>query len=276
MERIKQALDKARAERDERSNSGQTLADNVSVQLREEEKTGAARGEISYSQTRIACVDPVVLSQNKVIYGDEDKNGLDAYKMLRTQLLQRMVARNWNALAISSPQPGDGKTLTAINLAISLARELHHTVLLVDLDLRNPSIHRYLGLKPAAGIDDFLVRGTALSEILIHPGIDRLVVLPARHPVENSSELLASPAMGELVQELKSRYPSRMVLFDLPPILSSDDALAFTPYIDAVLLVAREGKNTREDVERASEILQNVSVVGSVLNAANERTTSYY
>jgi capsular exopolysaccharide synthesis family protein len=272
MERIKQALDKARAERQEHQES--SYADSAA--LSSERGPVSDEQEIQYSQTKVVPVDPAILSRNRVIYGADDREGLTAYKMLRTQVLQRMVARNWNALAIASPSEGDGKTLTAINLAISLARELHHTVLLVDLDLRNPSVSKYFGIEPQRGIDDYLLHGASVGDILVNPDIERLVLLPARRSVENSSELLASPRMGQLVHELKSRYPSRMVLFDLPPVLASDDALSFSPHIDAMLLVLRDAKSTRDELEHALEILQNVPMLGTVLNASSEKISTYY
>lgn len=273
MERIKQALDKARAERE-----SEKIVLAVEAPLGGSGGVVAAVSEatINYSQTQVQTLNPEILRQNRIIYGDADREGLTAYKMLRTQVLQRMVARNWNALAVTSPVPGDGKTLTSINLAISLARELHHTVLLVDLDLRNPSVHRYFGLAPRHGIEDYLLHGVSLEDILVNPGIERLVLLPARNPVKNSSEILASPAMGKLVQELKTRYPSRMVLFDLPPILSADDALSFAPHIDALLLVLRDAKTTQNELEHAMEILKDVTILGTVLNGSEERISTYY
>lgn len=272
MERIKQALDKARTER-EAAGTGASA-----VKIAESAKVPATAVEtaIQYSQTKVAAADSNVLRDHRVIFGETDRVGLTAYKMLRTQVLQRMTARNWNALGITSPAPEDGKTLTAINLAISLARELHHTVLLVDADLRNPSVLKYFGLKVAVGIGDYLLKGVPMGEVLINPGIDRLVILPGREPVANSSEILASPAMGELVQELKNRYPARMVLFDLPPILSADDALSFTPYADAFLMVLRNGKTNRDELEHAMDIMKDATILGTVLNASDEKISAYY
>ena len=116
MERIKQALDKARLER---------AAESVVPVSRGDEGGGGSltAADIRYSQTRVQALDPTVLRENRIIYGSSDATGLTAYKMLRTQVMQRMAARGWNALAVTSPAPGDGKSLTAINLAISLARE---------------------------------------------------------------------------------------------------------------------------------------------------------
>lgn len=271
MERIKQALDKARTER-ETSGSPTPVASD----LAQSAGPPIADASIQYSQTKIRKLDPAVLQNNRVIYGESDRVGLTAYKMLRTQVLQRMTARSWNALAITSPAPEDGKTLTAINLAISLARELHHTVLLVDMDLRNPSIHKYFGIQPDTGIDDYLLRGASMSDVLVNPGIERLVLLPGKKAIENSSEILASPAMGRLVHELKTRYPARMVLFDLPPILSADDALSFAPFVDAFLLVLRDGKTSRSELENAMEILKDATILGTVLNGSDEKISAYY
>lgn len=275
MERIKQAVELARAERKSAEAASQadasTKADPNAVLADDLEQK-----DIKYSQTRITTLDSNLLRDNKVIYGDSDREGLTAYKMLRTQVLQRMVAKGWNAMAVTSPASDDGKTLTAVNLAISLARELHHTVLLVDLDLRKPSVHQYFGFEPEKGIDDYLLDGVALSDVLVNPGVERLVLLPVRQSIENSSELLASPAMGKLVQELKLRYPSRMVLFDLPPILASDDALSFAPHVDALLLVLRDAKTTRNELEHALEILQDVPILGTVLNDSSEKISTYY
>ncbi|MBI5617987.1 MAG: CpsD/CapB family tyrosine-protein kinase [Gammaproteobacteria bacterium] len=269
MERIKKALEMAREERSAREASPQERGV-------ERERKPVVESGIQYSQTKVLKLDPSVLKENRVILGREDPDGATAYKMLRTQVLQRMVAKGWNALAITSPAAGDGKTTVATNLAISLARELHHTVLLVDLDLRNPGVHKTLGFSPERGISDYLLHGAALGEILVNPGIERLVLLPGREAIENSSEILASPPMGALVQELKSRYPSRFVLFDLPPILSADDALAFSPFVDAFLLVLREKKTSRIEVQHAVELLKDVPILGTVLNGSSERISSYY
>lgn len=272
MERIKQALDKARAER--------SATPAGAINEREDgERSQSSRvvdTAIQYSKTRIHRLDPTVLQRHRIIYGDNDRVGLTAYKMLRTQVMQRMTARGWNALAVTSPAPADGKSVTAINLAISLARELHHTVLLVDMDLRNPSIHKYFGLVPEYGIGDFLLGDVPMSDVLVNPGIERLVLLPGKTAINNSSELLASPAMGNLVQELKTRYPSRMVLFDMPPILSADDALSFAPHVDAFLLVLRDGKTTRNEIEQAMQLMKDATIVGTVLNGSDEKITPYY
>src|SRR5688572_8270099 len=136
-------------------------------------------GEISYTKTQRRALEPEVLARNLIVSGVGTDTVNSAYKVLRTHVLQRMRANGWNVLAITSAGPGEGKTLTALNLAITMAREVNHTVLLVELDLRQPTLHTLLGYEPGPGITDYLLRGTPLSEVMINPGIDRLVLLPA-------------------------------------------------------------------------------------------------
>lgn len=221
---------------------------------------------IVYSQTRTVPIAPAVLKEKRIVAALESSPFSDAYKILRTQVMQRMQENGWNLLGITSPGPGEGKSLTAANLAVSLAMEANRTVLLVDADLRGPSVHTTFGLGTGRGLVDFLLDQTPMAELLIHPGIQRLVLLPGGRPVAGSSELLTSPPMRALVKELKHRYASRIVLFDLPPLLNSADVLAFAPLIDTLLLVVEAGRTQVEMVERSLSLLNGVPIVGTVLN----------
>jgi len=221
---------------------------------------------IAYNKTRIIETSPDFLRSMRVIAGLEPGAVTDAYRLLRTQVLQRMREHNWNTLAITSPSLNEGKDVTAINLAVSMAMDVNQTVLLVDLDLRQPSLHEYFDYIPEQGLSDHLKIGTPLDEILFNPSIERLVVLPGRDIIYNSSEMLSSPTMTNLVVELKERYPNRMILFVLPPLLGTDDALAFSPYVDAILLVIDEGKTATADLARTMELMQSVDIIGTVLN----------
>lgn len=249
------------------------------VQLAQQQKrrATAARAlvpvEISYTQTRTVGLYPGWLQQNRVLTAESPEDAVQAYKVLRTQVHQRMRANGWRTLGVTSPKRAEGKTLTAINLAISLAMEPTHTVLLVDSDLRQPSVHTYLGLEIESGLREYLLGALPVEQILIHPLIRRFVVLPGSGPVPSSSELLVSPVMLALVQELKRRYPTRHVIFDLPPVLTGDDVLAFAPYLDAMLLVAEEGKTERAELARSAELIRdsNHNLLGTVLNRSSER-----
>lgn len=261
MERIKQALEKARQERQK--------AGDVSPGPSMSGSQGRARASkpLIYSQTRTVDVAKGFLQEKRIISRLEQNAFTDAYKVLRTQILQRLQENKWNSLAVTSPGMNEGKTLTAINLAISLAMEVEFTVLLVDADLRHPSVHAYFGLEAEYGLSDYLVSDKPLAELLIHPAqIPGFVILPGGKPLINSSEMLSSPKMVHLVEELKARYPSRIILFDLPPLLSAADTLAFSPYVDAALLVLEEGKTQTQDIQNAVGMLQGTTLIGTVLN----------
>lgn len=196
--------------------------------------------------------------------------------MLRTQVLQRMEERSWRSLAVLSPSSDDGKTTTAINLAVTLANDQRHTVLLVDFDFKRPTIAEKLGIVPEMGGDDILRGQARVEDCLYHPeNFDRLVVLPARAAMDHSSEMLAGPRCRDLITELRSRYPDRILVFDLPPILGADDALAFVPFIECALVVVAEGSTRREDLLRSMELLRNTPVVGTVLNRATNVASAY-
>lgn len=223
--------------------------------------------EIVYTQTRTIDIPEDALRERRVLAGFERGPFVDAYKILRTQVMHRLRAKGWNVLGITSPGKSEGKTLTAVNLAISLAMESNQTVLLVDADLCHPSVHGMFMIENCGGLADYLLDDVPVEHLLIHPGIGRFVLMPAGRPFQNSTEVLTSPKMVALVEEFKHRYPSRIVLFDLPPLLHTADVLAFSPYTDALLLVVEENQTTAEDVERALQLVKGATpVLGTVLN----------
>lgn len=230
---------------------------------------------IVYTETRIIPVGRDVLRRQRVFLGDETDPAVTAYKMLRTQVLQKLRANNWNTLAVTSPGAAEGKTLTAVNLAVILAQEVNQTVLLVDMDMRRPSVHRCFEYEPPAGLSDYASGDVPLKSILFNPGVPRLVVLPGGQPLSHSSEVLSSPEVVALVDEIATRYPSRIVIFDLPPVLAADDALAFAPHVDSFLLVAEEGKTRRDDLARAMKLLSGSQLMGVVLNKSEDRVPTY-
>lgn len=242
----------------------ETLSQNDSV-VDTPESTAVSQ-KIGLSQTKKIQVAQSVLQQNLVLTPDADPAVIQAYKVLRTRVLQRMKQNGWTTLGITSPTPDNGKTLTAINLSISLARKLDYTVLLIDTDFLRPSLHAYFGLKPEYGLSDYLSGEVEFEGLLINPGIERLVIVPERGVREASSELLTSTRMERLIDEVKTRYPSRLVIFDLPPVLVGDDVMAFSNLVDATMLVVEEGRTTDEEVTRSMEQLDNANFMGAVLN----------
>lgn len=216
--------------------------------------------------------------ESRVLIGpDQDDRVLSAYKMLRTRALKRIRQNDWQVVGITSPVQGDGKSLTSINLALSLAREQSMSVILVELDLRRPSICKQMGIDPARGLADVLDGGCELESALFRPaGTERLAILPNIEVFENSSETLSSLQMIELIESLKSKSPGTIIVCDLPPYLVTDDVLAFAPMVDAFLVVMTEGKTSRDVVTKGTEILEELPLLGIVLNKSDEATASYY
>jgi capsular exopolysaccharide synthesis family protein len=249
MESIEKALKKARVQEN-------ALASGLS--------------EVADQTTRVVPVNIRVLRNNRIVAGIAREPEADLYRMLRAQVLQRLAESGGSTLGICSPGPEAGKTLTAANLAVSMSLDANHTVLLVDLDLRKPSLAQRFGLKVSTGLSDYLFGQVQLSECLINPGIERLILLPGGNAIHNSSEALTSPQMTKLAQELKVRYPDRFVIYDLPPLLSSDDAMVFLPQIDATLLVVREGTTRTGDIQRSVNLLKDTNLIGTVLNGSAE------
>lgn len=221
----------------------------------------------------LAFLHPQTLEREHILPPQATGPQGKAYKLLRTQVLQRLDHLKANTLAVLSPNSGQGNTLTAINLAIAISAELGRTALLVDLNLRNPSVHRRLGYEPRLGIESVLRGVCSVQEVIVRVAeYDRLALLPAKHAVENSSELLSSEAAAVLMNELRNRYSNRIMIFDLPPVLEADDALAFSRVVQAGLVVVTDGQTQKAALRRSMELLSELPIVGTVLNG--ERAVS--
>jgi len=226
-----------------------------------------------------ASVEPVTMERNKIIPAVEDRAAVTAYKLLRTRVLHRMRSHKWRNLIVTGAGPGEGKTLTACNLAVSISKDVNQSVFLVDLDLQRPSVAKYFGLEADAGLGDYLNGTAEIEDIVYAPkDMDRIAIIPNRGPVENPSELLTSPRMRDLLKWLKGQGGAPMAIFDMPPVLACDDVLAFYPSADALLMIASEGRTDREGLSRALDLLGDCNLLGVVLNRSRERSkvSPYY
>jgi capsular exopolysaccharide synthesis family protein len=225
-------------------------------------------------------LDKAALHDNFVLPQLQDAGALRAYKILRTRVLRRLEANQWRSFAITGVTAGEGKTLTAVNLAIALAQDVNTWVALVDLDLQRPRVAEYLGLRSGhgeKGLSDYLQGDATFENIVYAPSdIERLAVVPNFTPLLNASETLTSPRMAELLQALEAETPRRVLIFDMPPVLAADDVLAFAPQIDGLLLVVAEGTTDRNQLTRAKEVLAEMNLLGVVLNRSAERNDAAY
>lgn len=269
MERIKEAIEKAKASRITAPAKAEHAPRQVQTVVTDVDK-------ITYRQTQVVRLDPLLLEENRIIsYSKNDTRSM-SFDILRTQILRKMQINDWRTLAITSPTPKCGKTVVSLNLALSIAHQTEQTVLLADFDLRNPKIAEYLGLPAGDSLVDYLEGNTELADVFINPGIPRLTLLPNHSPIYNATETLTTSKMKALVADIRDRYDSRMIIFDLPPLLSTDDAMAFMPQVDCALLVVANGASTTSDVKEACRLLQTTNLIGTLLNKSEEKISTYY
>jgi Mrp family chromosome partitioning ATPase len=260
---IKQAIDLARAT----ENVARKAAVNV---------PNPARPALQDSQFHGVRLSEAHLEQARIVGQAVGTPHGRYYDMLRTQVLQEMDKNSWQFLAVTSPTATCGKTVTACNLAMSVARLPERSVLLVDMDMRKPMVGNYLGLESDSGIVGVLEERRTLGSALIEASIgpSKLLVLPGQAAA--SSEWMASQTMGSLLQTIKRDFRSRIVIFDLPPMLIGDDVISILPRMDAVLLVAGVGTTSMSDIKECQKHLQHSNVLRVVVNKVTDSSDDYY
>ena len=206
---------------------------------------------------------------------DPGSPAMESFKMLRAKILTSNSSSRPRTIMVTSPQPLDGKTTVAVNLAISIAQGINEYVVLVDCDLRKPSLDKLLGLNAHEGIREYLEKETSVAPYLMKTPVRKLTLLPAGKPPPNPSELLSSEKMRLLVEELKSRYEDRYIIFDATPAQFAAETAFLVSVVDGVLLVVRSGKTARDSVLKAIENIDRNKILGVVFNASSESHKSY-
>lgn len=204
----------------------------------------------------------------------ESGPAVEEYKKLRTRVLAWLRSAEGNVVMLASAGGKEGKSLTAVNLAVSVARELHQTALLIDADLRRPHLHQLLDVKGQPGLSDFLMGQGDLSSLFHSTGIPKLTLVPAGTPTARSPELLASQRMAEFLKEVRRRYQDRIVILDAPPVLPATDSVILANHADGIVFVVRAGGSAREDVQQAVRQFDPRKVIGVALNGAAD--TGHY
>jgi len=266
MENIRQAIERAKVRIEQQSDFVPDIHFKQGTGLR-----GASEKRTEVVELNLASLQ----SRRAVAYDGQDGRSRP-FDILRTEVLQSMDLKDWKILAVTSPTPSCGKTLTAVNLALSMGRQPERQVLLADLDLRKPQIAATLGLKCRDGllgvVDGSIEVDTAILEV--RAGKSRLEVLPTA-PAANASDLVDSSALIGVLRDLAVYRRSQTMILDLPPLLTSHDVISILPQVDCVLLVAAVGVSKLGEIEECRKHLQATSVVRFVLNKAPEATTTY-
>jgi non-specific protein-tyrosine kinase len=256
--------------------TGKPNGNSTSNALPEPGRDIGGRVSPSYVRSTPARLSHTVLARNRCVAFFSELPEIESYRVLRAQVLPRMLRKGGNTLMVTSALPGEGKTLTAVNLSFTIAKEFKHTVLLVDCDLKQQNVHKVLGIHGERGIVDYLLDNRPLEDLIVWPRVDKMTLISGGKTAEESSELLGSPRMKDLVAEMKDRYPDRFVIFDVPPVLVAADTLAFAPLVDHVLVVVQAGKTPLPEIKKALEMLPKEKVLGIVLNRHEESTKPYY
>jgi protein-tyrosine kinase len=268
MEYIRQAIERAKEHPNQQSGIGSEAA-------RTRASRGFATARRGGEQTQVELDSAYLQSQRIVAYDGQDFRARP-FDMLRTEVLRSMDLKDWKTVAVTSPTPNCGKSLTAVNLALSIARQPERQVFLADLDLRKPRVADSLGLKCREGVLGVLEGRIALGSAIIPAriGASNFDILPTS-PTSNSSDLVSSNEMKMMLQEIAGGERSRIVILDLPPLLTGHDVISILPQVDCVLLVAAVGTSRISEIEECNKYLQGAHVVRFVLNKAPESGTAY-
>lgn len=259
MDRIREAVTKARRERGLSENQPRSAAAGQARFQRPAERSTEDFREVGCDFSRFG--------EHRIISNEQDPV-LNSYRILRTRVLQKMEENNWKTLAVVSPGAGAGKSVTAINLTIAIGSKQGSRATLIDLDFYRPRIAQYLGIKEPTSVVDFFEGSKTLQEVTLKPDLTDVLVLPNERVSRRGAEFLTSAKSDELIARTVNEYASRVVIFDMSPLLGCDDSIAFLPKVDCALLVAASGQTRTPELKEALRLLKGVNVIGTVLNKA--------
>lgn len=275
MERIKLAIDRARQQA---AGLSTTLPEADHDRPPPEGASTARPHSVERAPVEVLPLDPAHLEQYRIVTLDQANPYRREFDLLRTQVLQKMQEHGWRTIAVTSPSMQCGKTVVAVNLALSIAHHPARSALLVDFDLRRPQVATCLGLEDGASLDEVLAGEEDLRDAIVHVGLPRLQVLPTHRRVRGAAEIMGSDRVARIIKNLRDGSPDRIVVLDLPPVTAVDDVIAVLPAVDCVLLVVGSGDSNRRELEESQRHLARSNILGLVVNKAIEETArgDYY
>lgn len=241
--------------------------------------SGPVAGSPGLRQLRI---DPLACHANRILLAESQRHGElegadSSYRLLRSRIKHRILANKWWKLGVTSPGPGEGKTTTSLNLALSIAREKLRTVVLLDFDMRHPSALRYIGMEAPVQLSDYLAGRETPEKVIYETSMPYFLIGGNNRAVPDASELLASPEkVRQLFATLRSWYRDPLILVDLPPASLTDEAVLIGPYLDSLFMVVSQGKTRRDVLESSLSLLADVNIGGIILNRHSGRQAEYY
>ena len=263
MSKIHKALERAQKERD-----GDLTREVLPLVLEDVEKEAVDQPKRAVDSRPSGpwMAEKVISGQKLVTFYDPDSVASEQFRKLRTQLLRLRLPQPPRTILVTSARAGEGKTLISANLAAGIAHDFNAYALLVDSDLRNPSLGNWFGISNGYGLSDYLVGRKEIPELLFKTEIERLRILLGGTLQDNPAELIGSARMESLIQELKSRYNDRYIIFDSTPLLATSEPEVLSKLVDGILVVVRAGETPRETVKQAISSLEKEKIMGVVLN----------
>lgn len=256
--KLRKALERAKSQRQQNRESG------VEPNRQKTQKDGWAAPVYSNSQS--CRINPEVAERYRSVCLNPNAAEIEQYKILRSHIKNRSASKPIKTVMITSACSQEGKTVTCINLGLVFSRSMSQTVLLVDCDFKGQDIHRYLGVESQNSLIDYFLDDTPLNDLIVWPGVNKLTLISGSRTIMDSSELLSSHLMAQLVQEMGERYDDRYVFFDTPPILERSEAMSLAPLMDGVIMVVEAGKTSKKDIIKAVKLLPKENFLGFVLN----------
>ncbi len=240
--------------------------------------------QVSQSVSRRVEIDLDALSAAGIVSPNAPRSQIaDQFRVIKRPLIRNAMGKgasviaNGNLIMVTSALAGEGKSFTAINLALSIATELDNTVMLVDADVARPSVLRVLGLPPSPGLLDLVLdESKDMSSVLLKTNIDKLSILPSGLQHQRATELLASDAMIRMLSTMATRYPDRIIIFDSPPILLTTEARVLATHMGQIVMVVRAESTLQSDVQHALAHIEACPVKMLVLNQARTAAKGSY
>lgn len=224
-------------------------------------------------------LDETHLRKHHIFVDESDKTSriaISAYKNMRTHLLREMRKRSISTVMVTGTTENVGKTTTAANLAISVSKHVEKRVILVDFDFRKPSFGTVFNFGVDYGVDHILDEHFVLNRALFRTNLQRLFLLPCSQAHRDSTEILLSSRMRQLLTMLRKYDENLVVIFDMPPILGCDDVAAVSELMDGALLVVSEGETTRSELKRVADALGDTPLLATVMNRSTEADFERY
>jgi len=260
--KLRKAIERAKNERNECGPESPGVGGNANVE-------NCWKAPV-YSDSTKCYLNPTVVEKNRGVCLRPNPEEIERYKILRTRIKNLAADRPMKTIMVTSPNKGEGKTVTCINMGLTFARDMKQTVLLVDCDFKGQDIHRYLGINSQHSLIDYFLDDTPLNDLIIWPGVEKLTLISGDKTIIDASELLSSGVMADLVKEMANRYDDRYVFFDAPPVLKQSEAISMAPLMDGILMVVEAGRTSKKDVQAAVALLPKDKFLGFVLNKQEE------